>query len=184
MLEVSRPRSADDFALVENGAIAGRYLARFWQPIAISHDYAPGVAKRIKMLGNFFSSTGVRTTRSTSCKTGVRTGGPVLHTAGWKATASAAAITAGSSRPKARALIFRPRAPTTPGPSASRPIRSGNTWGLSSRISATANRRNFSAFPNSRTRAPGSCSRWPSFSRTLLPARRKRRRRSPHSLHS
>jgi nitrite reductase/ring-hydroxylating ferredoxin subunit len=41
-----------DFARVENGALAGRFVACFWQPIAASKDYAPSVVKRIKILGN------------------------------------------------------------------------------------------------------------------------------------
>ena len=45
--------SIDDFSLVENGAIAGRFLAQFWQPIALSREQKPGTAKRIKILGNF-----------------------------------------------------------------------------------------------------------------------------------
>ena len=45
----------DEFSLVENGAIAGRYLSHFWQPLALSRDYRPGSAKRIKMLGEFFT---------------------------------------------------------------------------------------------------------------------------------
>ncbi len=47
--------SFDDFSLVENGAIAGRYLAQFWQPIGLSREHKPGTAKRIKMLGNFYT---------------------------------------------------------------------------------------------------------------------------------
>ncbi len=46
---------SDDFSRVENGAIAGWYLSRFWQPIALVREYTPGSAKRIKMLGNFYT---------------------------------------------------------------------------------------------------------------------------------
>ena len=45
----------DEFSVVENDAIAGRYLARFWQPIAISRDFKPGTVKRIKILGKFYT---------------------------------------------------------------------------------------------------------------------------------
>jgi len=45
----------DDFSLVENGAIAGRYLARFWQPIAVAREYRPATARRIKILGKFYT---------------------------------------------------------------------------------------------------------------------------------
>lgn len=47
--------AGDEFSLVENGAIAGRYLAQHWQPMALSRDYTPGVAKRVKLLGNFYT---------------------------------------------------------------------------------------------------------------------------------
>lgn len=55
MNEVSTSYPTDDFSLVENGAIAGRYLSQFWQPIAMSRDQARGRAKRIKILGNFYT---------------------------------------------------------------------------------------------------------------------------------
>ena len=51
--QVQQP--GDDFSIVENGAIAGRYLAQFWQPLALSRDYKPGMAKRIKILGSFYT---------------------------------------------------------------------------------------------------------------------------------
>jgi 5,5'-dehydrodivanillate O-demethylase len=50
-----QPYPSDDFSLVENNAVAGQYLSRFWQPIAISKDYAPCVSKRIKILGVFYT---------------------------------------------------------------------------------------------------------------------------------
>ena len=52
---VRSPHPADEFSVVENGAVAGRYLAQFWQPIALSRDLAPGKARRVKMLGNFYT---------------------------------------------------------------------------------------------------------------------------------
>ncbi|HLG90097.1 MAG TPA: Rieske 2Fe-2S domain-containing protein, partial [Alphaproteobacteria bacterium] len=55
MLQGRQQHPSDDFSLVENGAIAGRYLSRFWQPVALSKDYAPGAAKRIKILGKFYT---------------------------------------------------------------------------------------------------------------------------------
>lgn len=45
----------DDFSLVENGAIAGRYLAQYWQPMALSRDHKPASAKRVKILGAFYT---------------------------------------------------------------------------------------------------------------------------------
>jgi 5,5'-dehydrodivanillate O-demethylase oxygenase subunit len=44
-----------DFARVENGALAGKWLASFWQPIALSRDYAAGKARRIKILGTHYT---------------------------------------------------------------------------------------------------------------------------------
>ena len=57
MLEIANQKSypSDDFSLVENNAIAGQYMSRFWQPVAIAKNYPPGVAKRIKMLGDFYT---------------------------------------------------------------------------------------------------------------------------------
>ena len=46
---------ADEFSAVENDAIAGRYVSKFWQPIGLLRDYKPGRAKRIKMLGSFYT---------------------------------------------------------------------------------------------------------------------------------
>ena len=46
---------SDEFSLVENGAIAGRYLAKFWQPIGLSEASKPGKAKRIKILGEHYT---------------------------------------------------------------------------------------------------------------------------------
>ena len=42
MSAISQQWPTDEFSLVENGAIAGRYLAQYWQPIALSRDYAAG----------------------------------------------------------------------------------------------------------------------------------------------
>ena len=56
MSATSRPGLAtDDFSLVENGAIAGRYLAQYWQPMALSRDIKPRSAKRTKILGKFYT---------------------------------------------------------------------------------------------------------------------------------
>ena len=46
---------SDNYSRVENGAIAGRYLAQYWQPIALMRDHKPASAKRIKMLGKYFT---------------------------------------------------------------------------------------------------------------------------------
>jgi 5,5'-dehydrodivanillate O-demethylase len=51
----NEPHPTDEYSRVEGGAIAGRYLAQFWQPIALAREYKPGQAKRIKMLGNFYT---------------------------------------------------------------------------------------------------------------------------------
>ncbi|MEC3974457.1 Rieske 2Fe-2S domain-containing protein [Amycolatopsis sp. H20-H5] len=51
----SQSYPSDDFSIVENDAIAGQYLATFWQPVALSKDYAPGTSKRIKLLGKFYT---------------------------------------------------------------------------------------------------------------------------------
>ena len=55
MSAISQQWPTDEFSLVENGAIAGRYLAQYWQPIALSRDYAAGKARRIKMLGSHYT---------------------------------------------------------------------------------------------------------------------------------
>ena len=44
-----------DFARVENNALAGRLLASFWQPIALSRNYTPGKARRVKILGTHYT---------------------------------------------------------------------------------------------------------------------------------
>lgn len=44
-----------DFARVENGALAGRFVAQFWQPILKSDDVAPGRARRVKILGKHYT---------------------------------------------------------------------------------------------------------------------------------
>lgn len=44
-----------DFARVENDALAGKFVASFWQPIAVSKDYTVRVPKRIKILGNYYT---------------------------------------------------------------------------------------------------------------------------------
>jgi 5,5'-dehydrodivanillate O-demethylase len=44
-----------DFAHVQNGASAGRLLATFWQPIALSNNFPAGKARRIKVLGEHFT---------------------------------------------------------------------------------------------------------------------------------
>ena len=52
---LSEQHPTDRFSEVENGAIAGKYLAKFWHPIALAREYKPGVAKRIKILGRFYT---------------------------------------------------------------------------------------------------------------------------------
>jgi 5,5'-dehydrodivanillate O-demethylase len=46
-------KSAPDFARVENGALAGKFVASFWQPIAMSKDCVVGIPKRVKIIGNY-----------------------------------------------------------------------------------------------------------------------------------
>lgn len=45
----------DEYSVVENGAIAGRYMRQFWQPIALSRDFAPGQVKRVKIIGEHYT---------------------------------------------------------------------------------------------------------------------------------
>jgi len=44
-----------DYARIEKGALAGRFISAFWQPIALSRDYAPGKARRIKIMGAHYT---------------------------------------------------------------------------------------------------------------------------------
>src|SRR5690606_20549777 len=44
-----------DFARVENGALAGRFVAQFWQPILKSDEIAPGRARRVHVLGKHYT---------------------------------------------------------------------------------------------------------------------------------
>ena len=44
-----------DFARVENGAVAGKFLASFWQPVVASRDVTRGNARRIKILGTHYT---------------------------------------------------------------------------------------------------------------------------------
>ncbi len=52
---LDEPYPTDEFSRVEGGAIAGRYLAQFWQPIALSREYKVGRANRVKLLGSFYT---------------------------------------------------------------------------------------------------------------------------------
>jgi 5,5'-dehydrodivanillate O-demethylase len=44
-----------DFARVENGAPAGRLIAQFWQPIAVSKDLVVGRPQRVRFLGAYYT---------------------------------------------------------------------------------------------------------------------------------
>lgn len=44
-----------DFARVENNAVAGRLIARSWQPVALSRDCVEGHPKRIKIIGSYYT---------------------------------------------------------------------------------------------------------------------------------
>ena len=52
---LSEKHPVDRFSQVENGAIAGKYLSKFWHPIALGREYKAGIAKRIKILGLFYT---------------------------------------------------------------------------------------------------------------------------------
>ena len=45
----------DKYSSINRNALAAQYLAHFWQPIALSRDLAPGRARRVKVLGNFYT---------------------------------------------------------------------------------------------------------------------------------
>jgi 5,5'-dehydrodivanillate O-demethylase oxygenase subunit len=53
------PRSAEadyaDYAHTGPGTLAGRYLRRFWQPVAIGRDLPAGVARPLRILGEDFT---------------------------------------------------------------------------------------------------------------------------------
>ncbi|MFB7091467.1 Rieske 2Fe-2S domain-containing protein [Streptomyces sp. NPDC056296] len=53
--ETQQDHPLDEFSAIDGNADAGRYLAQFWQPVALSRDYVPGTAKRIKILGNHYT---------------------------------------------------------------------------------------------------------------------------------
>lgn len=44
-----------DFVHIGPGTLAGRYLRRFWTPVYPGRELAPGRAKQIKILGEFFT---------------------------------------------------------------------------------------------------------------------------------
>lgn len=44
-----------DFAHIGPGTLAGRFLRRFWQPVYVAKDLAPGIPVRIKRFGEFFT---------------------------------------------------------------------------------------------------------------------------------
>jgi len=44
-----------DFAHIGPGTLAGRFLRRFWQPVYVAKDLAPGIPMRIKRFGEFFT---------------------------------------------------------------------------------------------------------------------------------
>jgi 5,5'-dehydrodivanillate O-demethylase len=44
-----------DYAHTGPGTLAGRYLRRFWQPVALSRDLLPGYAKPIKVMSEDFT---------------------------------------------------------------------------------------------------------------------------------
>ena len=55
MSSTSSDLIADEYSSIENGAIASKYLATFWQPVALAKDCLPGTSKRIKILGNHYT---------------------------------------------------------------------------------------------------------------------------------
>jgi 5,5'-dehydrodivanillate O-demethylase len=52
---LNEPYPLDEYSMVENGEIAGRYLKQFWQPLALARDFKPSQAKRVKILGSFYT---------------------------------------------------------------------------------------------------------------------------------
>ncbi len=49
------PAPYTDFVHVGPGTLAGRFLRRFWQPVARAADLPPGVARPIRLLGDDFT---------------------------------------------------------------------------------------------------------------------------------
>jgi len=44
-----------DYARVENDAVAGRFMKSFWHPIAVSRNYDEGKARRVKIMGTYYT---------------------------------------------------------------------------------------------------------------------------------
>ena len=44
-----------DFASAGPGTVGGRYLRKFWQPVYLSRDLAPGTARPIHVMGERFT---------------------------------------------------------------------------------------------------------------------------------
>ncbi len=45
-----------DFAHIGPDRLAGRFIRRFWQPVMVGDDLATGAAKRIELLGEYFTA--------------------------------------------------------------------------------------------------------------------------------
>ena len=45
----------DEYSRVEGDEIAGRYLKQFWQPVLLGREIKTSQAKRIKILGSFYT---------------------------------------------------------------------------------------------------------------------------------
>jgi 5,5'-dehydrodivanillate O-demethylase oxygenase subunit len=54
-LNAMNTHESPDFARVENGAPAGRLIAQFWQPVALSRDLVAGRPQRVKFLGAYYT---------------------------------------------------------------------------------------------------------------------------------
>jgi 5,5'-dehydrodivanillate O-demethylase oxygenase subunit len=54
-LNAMNTHESPDFARVENGAPAGRLIAQFWQPVALSRDLVVGRPQRVKFLGAYYT---------------------------------------------------------------------------------------------------------------------------------
>lgn len=52
---MSQSNDDSDFARVENGALAGKFVSRFWQPILLSSDLPEGRARRVKLIGEYYT---------------------------------------------------------------------------------------------------------------------------------
>ena len=102
------------FAHTGPGTLAGRYLRRFWQPVALAAELPLGHAQPIRMMSEDFTlyrgEDGAPHVVAPRCAHRARS----LAPAGWRATACAASTTAGSTTPPASASRCPPRTQSFP----------------------------------------------------------------------